>query len=122
MSIAGYSSISTDNIMTNMPAFISWLDTYPMIRANTGGKVKPAGVGSSGGRFSGMIVVMTGFRDDNIKQFVINNGGDVKDNVSGNTTLVIVKDSSSTSSKVETARQKGIKILTKDEFIKEFNL
>ena len=122
MGIAGYSSISTDNIMTNMPAFISWLDTYPMIKPNFGGKVKPAGAGSSGGRLTGMIAVMTGFRDDNIKQFIINNGGDVKDNVSGNTTLVVVKDSSSTSSKVETARQKGIKILTKDEFIKEFNL
>ena len=122
MSIDGFSDISTDNIMRNMPIFINWLQTYPMIRINYEHIINSSINTNTKNIMHGVIAVMTGFRDDNIKRFIIENGGDVKDNVSGNTTLVIVKDKTSTSAKVETAREKGIKIVTKEEFINEYNL
>ena len=123
MSVNGFSSISTDNIMNGMPLFINWLNLYPIIKIKSSFNIKPKlEKSSSSGIMRNVVAVMTGFRDDNIKQYIISNGGDVKDNVSGNTTLLIVKDNTSTSSKVETAKTKGIKIITKDDFIKEYNV
>lgn len=120
MNINGFSSISTDNIMNGMPLFINWLNLYPMIKPKSSFNIKPKPANSSTGIMQNIVAVMTGFRDDNIKQFIISNGGDVKDNVSGNTTLLIVKDNTSTSSKVETAKAKGIKIITKNDFMLEY--
>ena len=65
-----------------------------------------------------MRAVFSGFRDDALKQQIINDGGTVTTAVSGLTTIVIVKDSSSESQSVTKARDMGIKVVTKDEFVK----
>lgn len=66
-------------------------------------------------------ICLTGFRDDNIKNFIEHNKGNVVDNVSKNTYLVIVKDNNSlNSSKAKKAKELNINIITKDDFYNKY--
>lgn len=72
------------------------------------------------GKFTGMKIVMSGFRDKGLEEFIINNGGEISSAVSKNTSILIVKDDSLTG-KVMKAKELGVKIHTIISFNKEFN-
>ena len=63
-----------------------------------------------------MNVCFTGFRDKELEQRLINLGHKVASGVSGNTTHLVVKDLSGTSSKMQKAQELKIPIFTKDGF------
>lgn len=68
-------------------------------------------------------VVMTGFRDKDIQNFIFKNNGFNRDNISQTTDILIVKEKSSkftNSSKYIKALQYGITIMTKEEFENKF--
>ncbi len=65
-------------------------------------------------------VVMTGFRSDEIADFIEKNGGKVSESVSKNTTLVIYIETNKLSSNLEKARNLGIKLMTRYEFEKKY--
>lgn len=70
----------------------------------------------------GEVVVMTGFRDKEIKEFIENSGGRVASAVSGKTTLVIAADVNSTSGKIKKAKEMNIPIFSIKEFQHEYIL
>lgn len=61
-------------------------------------------------------VCMTGFRDKELENKFIEHGHEVLSGVTKDCNLLIVKDINSTSSKMKKAKEKGIKIITIDEF------
>ena len=65
-----------------------------------------------------MTVVMSGFRDKELEQQVIELGGKVTGSVSKNTTHLVVIDPDSTSSKITKAKKLKVKIISKDNFVK----
>lgn len=67
-------------------------------------------------------VVMTGFRSDQITEFIEGNGGKVSSSVSKNTTLVIFVPSDKGSSKIDKAKELGITTMTRAEFEKKYNI
>lgn len=67
-------------------------------------------------------IVMTGFRDSDIEEFIENNGGKVSSSVSKNTTLVIYVPSDKGSNKINKAKDLGIKTITKTDFIKKYQI
>lgn len=69
---------------------------------------------------NGMNINCTGFRDPKITNFIEKNGGKIQSAVNGKTDLVIVKNEETSNKKVETAREKEIPILTKEEFIAKY--
>ena len=71
-------------------------------------------------RFEGEKVVMTGFRSDQIKEMIEEEGGKVSTSVSGNTTLVIAADANEKSEKLKKARDLGIKIISKKDFEEKY--
>lgn len=73
-----------------------------------------------GDLFVGQKIVMTGFRDSDMVEFIEKNQGEVTGSVSKNTTLVVCADDSGTSSKLQNAHKLKIPIMTKDKFIKKF--
>lgn len=75
-----------------------------------------------GNKFKDMHIVFTGFRNKELEEYVTNEGGKIVGSVSKNTSLVVCADKDESSSKLEKARDLNIKILTKDEFIKKFNI
>lgn len=78
--------------------------------------------------FSEQKIVFTGFRDDNLEEFILDNGGSVSGSVSGNTDIVIYVhkgDDSSKPSKLVKAEklfnEKGKPlVIAKDDFIKKY--
>lgn len=66
------------------------------------------------------IVVFSGFRDEAMERTIIDLGGSVTSAVSKNTTVVITKDVTAKSTKLEKARALNIRILTPYDFLSEF--
>lgn len=78
--------------------------------------------GPEGDALEGEVVVFTGFRDAELEEEIENQSGVVGGSVSGKTTILLIKDKSFTSAKVDAARAKGIKILTAAEFRKKYGV
>lgn len=62
-------------------------------------------------------IVMTGFRDANLEKEIKERGGQCTGSVSKNTSYLIVADKNSTSEKIKKARDLGITIMSKEEFM-----
>jgi NAD-dependent DNA ligase len=66
-------------------------------------------------------VVITGFRDKTIEQFVASQGGEVKDSVSKNTTLVIYADvMDENTNKLTKAKQLNIPLIKRSDFMNKY--
>ena len=73
------------------------------------------------GKMSGKNIVMTGFRDKELAEKIVSNGGKVVNSISKNTDYLIVKDEeskNSKSSKIVKAEKLKVSILTKEDFEK----
>jgi NAD-dependent DNA ligase len=70
-----------------------------------------------GDKYNNTNICMTGFRDKELEEFIINNGGKIASGVSKATTHLLVKDKDSSSSKTDKAKSLSIPILTKEEFL-----
>ena len=66
------------------------------------------------------VVLLSGFRNSRIEQFITDSGGRVKSNYARDVTLVVAKDVNSTSQKMEKARAGGKRIISLDDFINLF--
>lgn len=70
----------------------------------------------------GQKVVLTGFRSEDITNFIEAHGGSVTSSVSKNTTLVIYADGDASSSKLTKANELGIKVISRNEFEKKYKI
>jgi NAD-dependent DNA ligase len=71
------------------------------------------------GKFSGMKIVVSGFRDAILTQYIEANGGTISSTVSKNTNMLIIKDNSIMgTSKVLNAQKLGVNVCTLDTFKK----
>lgn len=70
----------------------------------------------------GHIIAFTGFRSKDLEQLIIQNGGQAKDSIGRDTTILLVKQKGSGSSKEKLALQRGIKVMTPQEFVKKYGL
>lgn len=71
----------------------------------------------------GINIAFTGFtksKDEGISSFVERVGGTIQDRLKSDTKLLIVKDINSSSSKAKTAREKGIPLISKEQFIAKY--
>jgi NAD-dependent DNA ligase len=74
------------------------------------------------GIFKNVYFVFTGFRSDELEKFIKDNGGDVEKNITSKTNYLIMKDRNKITSKIEKAIEKGVKIISKDDFIVQHKL
>lgn len=70
---------------------------------------------------NGKIIVFTGFRDLELQKKIEENGGKVTTSVSGKTDIVICADDSEPTGKIQKAIEKGIKVIKKTDFLKEYH-
>lgn len=70
--------------------------------------------------FAGQKIVLTGFRDKGIMEFIEKNGGELAGSVSKNTSLVICIDDTEDTSKLTKAKDLGVPIMTKEKFMKKY--
>jgi len=127
MDIDGFSNKSADIFIAGIPKFIEWLDLHKMIKlenreekATSAGKGK--GIERENNIFTGMIIVFTGIRNAVMEKAIVAKGGTIGSSITGKTSIVIAKDASENTGKLNVAREKGIKIINIDDFRKEYNL
>jgi NAD-dependent DNA ligase len=74
------------------------------------------------GKLNGMKIVISGFRDKDVEELITSNGGEISSGVSKNTSILIIKDKSvNGTGKALKANELGVKVQTKDEFIKIYS-
>lgn len=119
MLVEGFSDKSADLLLDGMPKFIEWLNIHKqnIKLEKPSEKQKP-----KGDKFAGMVVVFTGVRNADMEKAIVDGGGVIGSGVSGKTTLIIAKDPSESSSKLNKARETGIPIMGIDAFAKQYSL
>jgi NAD-dependent DNA ligase len=114
--IEGFSSITASQFIDNLPAFNQFMVEHPFIKiAEKKNKLKIVS-----DRFSGKKVLLTGFRDAKIVDYIEKHNGTMATTISKKIYLLIVKDDYTTGVKIEKAKQFGIPIITQDTFINEY--
>jgi len=68
----------------------------------------------------GKSILMTGFRDKELETKILDLGGKIASSVSNNTFAVLVKDLDEASGKVDKAKEMGVTVLSRDEFVKKY--
>lgn len=117
--IDGFSDKLTDLFINNLPNFKNFINVLKMeFKLNI--EVPKPKVINSNQIFNDQKIVMTGFRDQEISNFILNRGGKIEDNVTKNTSLLICNNLDSTSNKILKAQVLGIPILSKQQFISKF--
>ena len=107
--IEGFSTKTSEQFIDNLDRFRGFIKELDFI------KIRPPS--KKGDMYSGKKIVLTGFRDNKIIDYIEDNGGSIVSSISKNTDLLIIKDKGSRSSKVDAAEMLGIKILTRDDFL-----
>ncbi len=104
---------NAEDVMNSIIEFKKTTNLAKFAGLNTVPRVQTTGV------FVGQIICFTGFRDQALKTRIEQQGGTVVDDVSSRTTILVVKDTTSTSGKIKTAQKNGIGIISKEEFIRQ---
>ncbi len=110
--IDGWEEKTSTIFAQNFKHFIEFYESIKKyISIDTSIKHKQEGI------LSGMKIVMSGFRDKALTEFIENNGGEISSGVSKNTNILIIKDNSvMNTSKVIKAKELGVIIYTIDTF------
>jgi NAD-dependent DNA ligase len=114
--IDGWEEKTSTTFAQNFKHFVEFYDSikkYITIDINNKSQEKKSG------KLNGMKIVMSGFRDKIIEDLITSNGGELSSGVSKNTHFLIIKDESvNDTGKALKAKELGVKVQTKDEFIK----
>lgn len=118
LAITGFSDKTADLFILGMPKFIEWLNLHSMIKIEIDDIAKNDTPKEN--NFAGMIAVFTGVRNADMEKRIVDGGGSIGSSVSGKTTVVIAKDPSENSSKLNKAREMGIEVISVADFEKKY--
>lgn len=110
LEVPGFKDITAIQFAKGLPRFAKWVAKTPITFERYKAPVKKSS------KLEGQVIVFTGFRDSDLEKEIKENGGEVGSGVSSRTTILLVADKGSGSSKLVKARQMGIAILTAKEF------
>ena len=115
----GYSSKTAQQFVDNMHSFKSFMKELQFIKILKPKKKKLIIVG---GLFENQNIVLTGFRDEIITNFITKHNGNISSTINKKTKLLITIDKDYYNSKIDTANLLGIEIITKQAFLQKYNL
>ena len=117
MKINGMGELTSQLFLDNLMKFYEFYD-------DLGFKLKKVDViiKEKDGIFKNIYFVFTGFRSDEIEKFIKDNGGDVENNITSKTNFLIMKDRNKITNKIEKAVEKGVQLISKDDFVKKYKL
>lgn len=113
--IEGIQEITAKKFMKGFKTYIKYDDEISSLFSFTYYKTP-----ISEGKLKGLTVCMTGFRDKEMADKIVELGGVVSDGVTKTTNCLVVKDITSNSSKVQKAMKNGIEILEIDTFREKY--
>lgn len=109
--ISGIGDVMAKTIFNGQQEF--W-EFYDNIRAD--GLLKDKEDIKGVGLLADEIICFTGFRDKQLVESIIENGGEYRESINKSVTIVVYDASSSSSTKVEKAKKNGTKVMEKAEF------
>ena len=112
--VDGFSNKTSQQFVENIKKFKMFMGEHPFLKLDIPTKK------NKGTLFGNKKIVMTGFRNNTIIEFIEANGGSINNTISKTTDLLVIKDENSTSTKKQTAELLGIPITTLDTFIKKY--
>lgn len=112
--VEGFDLVTAKQFAAQLPVFLRWLKTVPSVTYTGPKKIRAKGAKCSNHR-----VVMTGFRDKILETEIVQQGGEVIDSIK-KATVLLAKDPSGSSTKLDTARQLRIPIMTAEQYRKKF--
>ena len=108
--LPGFSDKTTEQFVAGMEKFADFLERIRY-------KPKPKEVLKlSGTKMKGQNICFTGVRSEAAEKWIVANGGQIASGVNSKTTMLVVKDLGSASSKATKARELGITIMTLTQF------
>jgi len=112
--IDGFDEITAEQFTKNLPKFKKFLEDLKKVinMPYLKNKIK------NNNKFKDQKIVFTGFRDNNLQEFIENNGGSVTNNVSKNTNIVVY--SNTEGNKYKKAKELNIRLITLEIFKKKF--
>ena len=111
-SLDGWEDKTSKIFVNNFPEFINF---YNIIKKYINIEIKQKEKKS--GKYKDMNIVMSGFRDKELTEYLESEGAKITNSISKNTDMLIIKDESvMDTSKVKKAKDLGVKIVTKDFF------
>jgi len=114
LQLPGFQETTVDKILTNLPE-------YQKFQNQISKKIKVKKFKSTvnkNGKFAGMSIVFTGFRNKNWEDEIKANGGKLSTSVSGNTSMLVYDSSATATDKYKKAKELRVKMVEKDKFIK----
>lgn len=115
--LSGFGPSVIAGFIKGAPKFVKWLQITGI--KTTSGKPKPVKLSSK--KLDGVGATWTGFRDKEQEQIVETNGGKIVP-FGGRTTVLLVSPSGKASSKADKARDKGIPVMTWEQFSRKYKV
>jgi NAD-dependent DNA ligase len=134
VAIDGFSDKTADAFLDNLPKFREWLAEHPLLKLinpQTAAKEAQAALATAQQKqaiatgllaeLNGKKVVFTGFRDAELEAKLTGYGITIQSGVNKTTALVVAANPDETSSKLEKARELGIRIMSGADFKSAIN-
>ena len=117
LEIDGFNTITIQKFLKSLPKFIKFYKKITKIIDVLPYKTTTR----KGGKFKNQIIMFTGFRDKNLEKIIVEEGGKVSTSVSKNTTLLVYGNEDQ-SQKFVKAKNLGIEIISRENFLKKYKL
>ena len=127
--IKGISSTTAQAFIQGLDAFATFVSEIPSEswkqweayqssanKSNTGNNDK--NINGTGSKFKDQFLVFTGFRSSDYEKLIESNGGTIQERITKDTTMLLYTGKATR--KLETAREKNITVLSKEEFEKMY--
>lgn len=112
LNLQGFSEITASAFKAGLPKFQGWwVNNKHFFKLQSKPKVEVEST-----KLAGQVILFTGFRDSELEAGIKANGGAVASGVSSKFTILVAKDTSKSSGKLDKARAMGIKVMSKGEF------
>ena len=111
--IDGFEDKTTTIFLDGLEKFKKWLKEHKLYYDDPVKKVIQV---KEFGKLDAMIITMTGFRDKDLKTKIEELGGEVSDNLTSKTNILLAKEPSESGAKMDKARKLNIPIMSVDEF------
>lgn len=115
--ISGFEEKTAEIFLSGLEKFKKWVIENKLYYMDP---LKKSNEKKNSGRLDGMIFVMSGFRNQEMKKQIEELNGEVSDNLSSKTNILIVKDLLESSTKIQKAKKLNIEIISIEEFKKKY--
>ena len=113
--VSGIGEISAKQFLEGLPLFFDFMKELDKECKKVEKVLVPKGKS-----LEGLVVVFTGVRDKELEALIEAKGGKVGSSVSSKTKILVAKDPSDDSSKIKSAKELGIPVVTIDTFKKNY--